>query len=149
MMYNQKVKNATPSTYNSIQFRSLLEVACYKKLQESGLNFTYESQKLVIWEGFKLSKVKYFCPKGNNLSENTTKLISITFLPDFIVRYKNYIIIFDVKGKANDVYPLKKKLLLKKLEELSNDDSDNSIYIFMEPHSVKQMVQAISYIKTL
>ena len=34
---NKKVKNATPMIYDDIQFRSKLEVYCYKKLKEEGL----------------------------------------------------------------------------------------------------------------
>ena len=47
------------------------------------------------------------------LKNDTRKIRDITYLPDFYFTYKEYEIYFDTKGKANDVYPLKKKIILK------------------------------------
>ena len=57
----------------------------------------------------------------------------------------NYKIYFDVKGKENDTYPIKKIMFLITLEERN----DGVRYIFFEPHNVRQMLQAIEIIKGL
>ena len=148
---NKKVLGATKTLYNEILFRSILEKSCYKKLEESGLVFSYETEKIILWEGCKLT-MPIFAPKklgpgrfGRFLEEQTRSLLNITYTPDFVVLYKDYKIYFDVKGKENDTYPLKKKMFIKHLQQRQ----DEVKYIFFEPHNVRQMVQAIHLIETL
>lgn len=144
---NKRIKGAHSVEFDNIKFKSALECSCYKKLKESGLEFYYESERLVIWEGLKLQKTKLYIPNKIHrvLEEYNKKLLNITYTPDFIVIKDNYKIYFDVKGKENDVYPIKRKMFLKYLEE----KQDNWIYIFFEPHNVRQMIQAIDYIKNI
>ena len=148
---NKKVLGATRTLYNNIMFRSILEKSCYKKLEESSLTFEYETEKFVLWEGCKLS-IPIFAPKklgpgrfGKFLEEQKRSLLNMTYTPDFVILYKDYKIYFDVKGKENDTYPLKKKMFIKHLQEMQ----DGVKYIFFEPHNVRQMLQAIDLIKTL
>ena len=149
---NKKVRGAKFTEYKDIQFRSLLEYYCYKKLEESGLEFSYEPEKFKLWTGLKLQKLKVFAPRklgigryGKELIPQTRALLDMTYTPDFLVEYKGAYFYFDVKGKENDVYPIKKKMFLKYIEELS-EVTGYTIYFF-EPHSVKQMLQAIEIIK--
>ena len=146
---NKKVLGATRVLYNDILFRSILEKSCYKKLEESDLVFSYETEKFILWEGCKLSLL-VFAPKklgpgrfGRFLEEQKRSLLNITYTPDFVIVYKDYKIYFDVKGKENDTYPLKKKMFIKHLQQKLGK------FIFFEPHNVRQMVQAIDLIKTL
>ena len=74
-----------------------------------------------------------------------SKLRDITYTPDFKVIYKQFIIYFDVNGHVNDVYTIKKKMLLQHLNEISKTNK----YFFFEPHNVRQMVEALNIIKTL
>lgn len=147
---NKKIKGAKFIEYDGIIFKSRLECSCYKKLKESGLKFSYESERISIWEGAKLEETVVFAPKkiGNGkydktLTEQKRALLGITYTPDFLVEKDMYRFYFDVKGKENDTYPIKKKMFLKSLEQRQ----DGYIYGFFEPHSVKQMVQAIEMIK--
>lgn len=149
---NRRVRGATSSEYGGIKFKSLLECSCYKKLEISGLDFSYEGEKVILWEGTKLRNIKVYTPKkigtgrySKVLEEQSRALLNITYTPDFIVTKKDYKIYFDVKGKENDIYPIKKKMFLKTLEERQ----DGIKYIFFEPHSIKQMLQAIEFIKAL
>lgn len=145
---NKKIKNASTTSYNNIEFKSKLEVACYKKLEASGLSFKYEPDKITLWEGKILDNVLVYEPsKEKDLKLRTvgSKLRDITYTPDFKVIYKQFIIYFDVKGHVNDVYPIKKKMLLQHLNEISKTNK----YFFFEPHNVRQMVEAINIIKTL
>ena len=59
---NKKILGATTLYYNNIKFRSKLECSCYKKLESSGLNFAYESQKFVLWEGTKPNNITIYAP---------------------------------------------------------------------------------------
>lgn len=152
MVNNKRVLGATKKFYNNIQFKSMLEVSCYKVLQHSGLAFTYEEDTLLLWEGIKLDKTLLYAPNkiGNgryskNLLQQNRKLVSITYTPDFTVIKNNYKIYIDCKGKENDTYPIKKKMFLKKLENLN----DGYNYIFFEPHSVSQMKEAVYLIQQL
>lgn len=149
---NKKIRGATSTEYNGIKFRSILECSCYKKLETSGLEFSYESEKITLWEGTKLKETLVYAPKkikagkyGHSLELQTRALLNTTYTPDFIVFKGDYKIYFDVKGKENDTYPIKKKMFLKSLEERE----DNWKYIFFEPHNVRQMLQAIEIIKKL
>ena len=67
-MENKKIKGAKISEYNNIKFKSSLECSCYKKLELSSLEFSYESEKIVLWEGVKPQSVKIYSPKNNNSS---------------------------------------------------------------------------------
>ena len=144
---NRRIKGAHSVEFDNIKFKSALECSCYKKLKESGLEFNYESERIIIWEGLKLKNTKLYLPNKicRILEEYNKKLLNITYTPDFVVIKDNYKIYFDVKGKENDVYPIKRKMFLKYLEE----KQDDWIYIFFEPHYVKQMIQAIDCIKNL
>lgn len=149
---NRRIKGATSTEYNGIKFKSILECSCYKKLEASGLEFYYESEKINLWKGIKLRNITVCAPKklkpgkyGKFLDIQKRALLDITYTPDFIVIKGNYKIYFDVKGKENDVYPIKKKMFLKYLEE----KNDGINYIFFEPHSIRHMLQAIEIIKNI
>lgn len=149
---NKKIIGATSTEYKGIKFKSILECSCYKKLEAANLDFSYESEKITLWEGFKPNTISIYAPKklkagkyNKQLELQNRTLLNITYTPDFIVKKGNYKIYFDVKGKENDVYPIKKKMFLKKLEQ----QRGTTKYIFFEPHSVRQMLQAIEIIKKL
>lgn len=149
---NKRILGATSTSYNGIKFKSRLECSCYKKLEHSGLDFSYEGERVVLLEGFKPGNITIYAPDrknagryGKELNIKDRAIINITYTPDFIVVKGDYKIYFDVKGKENDVYPVKKKMFLKYLEE----KNDGLKYIFFEPHSVAQMMQAINIINQL
>lgn len=153
-MKNKKVLGAQPFLIDGIQMKSSMEVSCYKKLKETDLEFKYESVKFHLWNGCKLSNVKILSPKhlgrgkyGKSLGIQHRALLDITYTPDFYITKGNYRIFIEVKGMPNDVYPVKKKMFLKLLDEMGKED--NYTYIFIEPHSVFQIVEAIDYIKKL
>ena len=92
MAENKKIKNATSTNYNGINFRSRLEVSCYKKLETSGLSLLTNQKKIVLWKGKRTD----FCNciftliKNKNLVPIKTgyKLRDITYTPDFKVIHK-------------------------------------------------------------
>lgn len=147
---NKKIKNTRSTTYDGINFKSQLEKSCYRKIKEHGLEAKYEPERIVLWDGIKLGKVKQYAPRRikpgkyeKDIKPQTRALLDITYTPDFKIKKGKHIIYIDVKGKENDVYPIKKKMFLKHLEE--RDDGYD--YHFFEPHSVRQMLQTINTIK--
>lgn len=142
---NKKVKNATPTTFDSINFKSTLEVTVYKSLKAQGFDVHYEPIKYVIWKGFKPTITFYRKDKKTgNLVLDDKKIIDITYTPDFVFEYGNIYVIIEVKGKQNDVYPYKRKLFRKLLETL---DTSNKKVLFLEIYNKKNIIEAINIIK--
>lgn len=136
---NKKVQGAQAVTVDGINFKSKLEVFCYKKLKEHNIPFQYEGVKFLLFEGFKPNFHSYFPDKTGTMTIDVTKIRDTTYTPDFVG--SNWII--ETKGKANDVYPVKLKLFRKWLE-------GNSKYkMFLEPHNQAQVLQCIEIIKQI
>lgn len=91
MVINKRVKNATPLVYDSIKFRSKLEVYCYKRLRESNIKTEYESKKFILQQGFEL---------------DNEKIRPITYTPDFI----GDTFIIECKGMQTDSFKIKWKM---------------------------------------
>lgn len=143
-MANKKVKNANPLEYRGIHFKSQLEKTVYVTLKEAGFPVEYEPRKFIIWQGFRPSVSFY--NKDNitkRLRLEKKKIMDITYTPDFLFFYKGYLIVLEAKGMENDVFPIKKKLFRKWLEE----HHPKSIYF--EVYSKRQAQQAIEIIKSL
>lgn len=149
---NKKIIGAKEVIFEDIKFKSRLELACYKRFKEAGLDFSYEPEKVILWEGFKPSSIRIYSPKKEgrgsyrgNLELQEKKLLNVTYTPDFVVTKDKCKIYLDVKGMPNDTYPIKKKLFLRVLEERN----DGYTYLFIEPHNIRQITQAIEIIKNL
>lgn len=95
---NVKVRNATKVEFDGIKFRSKLEAKAYERLKSEGFNFEYEAVTYTIIEKFEY------------LGE---KVRPITITPDFIDSDRK--IIIEVKGFANDAFPLRWKLFKRHL----------------------------------
>lgn len=144
MAENKKIKNASPLEYDGISFKSKLEKMAYQTLKENNLPVEYEPQKFIIWEGFKPTVPFYNKDtKTRMLKLESKKIINISYTPDFIIHYKNHLIIMELKGLENDLFPMKKKMFRKWLEE----HEPKSIYF--EIYTKKQLLQAIDIIKNL
>ena len=160
MTENKKIRNATRITYNDIKFKSLLEKNIYVLLEKQGFNPQYEKFTYVIFDEFKpivpfyeeettkhkLSRLK----KDNKVKTKIlllkdTKVKGITYTPDITFEYNGIFVIIELKGKENDVYPYKKKLFRKCLDDMYI--KDNKPVLFFEIHSKTQALQAINIIK--
>ena len=145
---NKKIKRASSKTYNGIDFKSKLEVAIYTLLLKEGFDVKYENKKFVIWEGFHPSVPFYNKDRKTNLlKKENVKIRDITYTPDFTFWYKNTFIIIEAKGFENDVFPIKKKLFRKLLEDMYKVGALKPIYF--EIFTIKQLKQAINIIKEL
>jgi len=106
---NKKIRNATKTVVDGVKFDSLLEKYMYDLLR--GAKIEFEFQKVyVLQEKFRYGK---------------EAVRAITLTVDFFVPLLfNEAIIIDTKGFANDVAPLKMKLL----KRLLYDHYENHYY---------------------
>ena len=113
---NKKILNAKSTSYNDINFKSKLEVACYKKLVASGLTFAYEPETITIWIGNKIVNTTVYLPDKYKM------LIKLNFSSyiDKFERENINIIAFGIN------IPIKQKIEIiynKLLEYAKADDS--------------------------
>lgn len=141
-MENKKIKKATHETYNDIEFKSKIEANVYKHLLQAGFNPVYEGMTFTLWEGFKPT-VPYYTITGKVNKLNNNKLKDITYTPDFTFIYKDKLIIIEVKGYTNDVFPYKFKMFRKLLEEKPYANNTLLFEIF----SIRQLKECIEIIK--
>lgn len=110
-----KIRNATPTEYDGIKFKSKLEMYTYKKLREAKIDAPYEQYRFELLPAFvALSGKKYR---------------AMTYKPDFVG--KDFII--ECKGYANESWPIRKKLFEYALVR------DNLHYDFYEVHTQKEV----------
>lgn len=144
-MENKKVRNATITEVDGIRFKSKMEAKCYCILKESGLEFNYESERLELNTSFHpLCTVLLPSKKTGMLEELESIVRGITYTPDFVIKIDDSTCAYiEVKGRPNDVYPLKRKLIISYLNRQTNGNT----YIFVEVHNTKQLNQFIKYLK--
>ena len=138
---NKKVRNATSKTYKGIKFRSKLELFTYKKLEEANIKSQYEENRYVLQKGFHYTTDCYEPHKTKGYTNNTYKVRDITYTPDFVDPNGKWII--EVKGFANDVFPLKWKMFKKHLMQLENPP------VLYLPKNQGQVLKTIELIKQL
>jgi hypothetical protein len=129
-----KIRNATRTVYDNIQFRSKLEVYCYKKLKESNIEALYEQVQYELIEAFTFDN-KWLESSKTGLKLDPTKVRPMTYTPDFVG--DKWII--ECKGFANEQWSLKRKLI--KLF-LANKGID--VYV---PSNTKQVDEVIKIIQ--
>jgi hypothetical protein len=137
-MVNKKIINATPSTKDGIQFKSMLEVRIYESLKKRGLKPEYESKKFILWERPKgYFTVPYIDRVGKNFKEITSKPLGITYTPDFTFKFKNWLVFLEAKGFKNDVTPYKIRLFRDLIEQMQKDTEEKLCYAVV--HSVREL----------
>lgn len=121
---NRKIKGATPTIVDGVQYRSKLEARCAQILKENNISFEYEPFKIEYIPKFEYEGIKYR---------------AAYYTPDFVVDNKY---ILEVKGYANDVYRYKKKLVLLKLMQQNK-------YSFVEIKTLTKLREWIRKYKLL
>lgn len=121
---NRKIKGATPTIVDGVQYRSKLEARCAQILKENNISFEYEPFKIEYIPKFEYDGIKYR---------------AAYYTPDFVVDNKY---ILEVKGYANDVYRYKKKLVLLKLMQQNR-------YSFIEIKTLTKLREWIRKYKLL
>ena len=144
---NKKIKNAEVTSYEGIKFRSLTEKNSYVLLKaEKDFEVAYEQAHFTIFEGIRPTVPFWRSTKHKPFKSDSAKLVSITYPPDFIVRYKEVFAIIEIKGFPNDVYPVKRKMFRAFLEKLKNEQPSLH-FIFFEIKTLRELKKAIEIIK--
>tara|TARA_A100001201_G_scaffold3197_2_gene7457 strand:+ start:2671 stop:3117 length:447 start_codon:yes stop_codon:yes gene_type:complete len=135
-----KVKNAKKSVYDGKQFKSNLELYCYKQLEQSEILVEYEENTFTI---FPAMVYPLACYEGTQkkLYNKGSKIRPITYTPDFVDPNGKFII--ETKGYANESFPLRWKLFKKHLKD------NNHHYVLFMPRNKKQVDETIELIKQL
>lgn len=105
----KKIKKVrgTKQTYDGIEFKSSLEVFCYKQLVKSKLKFKYEPHSFLIKDKderkFNVWKKTPKKPMHHIVSRTVQK---ISFTPDFIIydENDNIIEIIETKGRPSEKF---------------------------------------------
>lgn len=140
-MANKKILNATPEEKYGIKFKSQLEKKMYGYLIDAGIKPDYELYTYVLSHSAK-TKVPFYnrTPKrgfhriGSHVSE-------ITYTPDFTFELNGLFVIIEAKGKENDVFPIKRNLFRKLLEQYEQP------MIFFEVRNKKELLEALDIAK--
>lgn len=118
-----KIKNATSIEMDGIKFRSKLEAYFYKKQKEAGFNFEYENETYTIIEKFEF--------QGE-------KIRPITITPDFQDNQRR--IIIEIKGFANESFPLRWKLFKR---HLTINRLNFTVYLVKNKGDVDKLIEEL------
>jgi len=133
--------NSKKSVYDGVTFQSKLEMYCYKKLKEAGIDFKYEEDTYEIFPGFK-HKGRYGKKSSRGFGVKENRVIrAVTYTPDFVSDKHRFII--ETKGyvPSQHSFPLRFKMFLNYCQQ--NGMGDYAIYIPSNQAQVDQVVQDI------
>src|SRR5215470_3083680 len=119
-------KNIKEVRYRGITFKSKLELTCYQAMLSKKIECSYESESFLLQEGFSFMGKKYR---------------PITYTPDFIARdAKGAKAIIECKGYVYRDFPLRKKMLLKKL---SGEEEGCRYFLVQNEKDVLSLIDAL------
>lgn len=139
-MENKKIKNATKTTESGIAFKSETEARIYKVLVAEGFDPLYEKVTFILSEKIRPT-VPFFNRIKGLLGLDMKPVQAITYTPDFTFEYNGILIVIEVKGFENDVFPVKRNLFRKHLETL------NQPSMFFEVRTKKELLEALRIIR--
>ena len=120
-----RVRNATKVDAYGLHFRSKLELYTYEAFMKAGIPVLYEPKHFEL------------LPKFEYLGE---KIRPITYLPDFIGKYKGFRFIVECKGLMGDSFPLRYKLFKHYLKK---HRSKAKCYLVRNHKQVDEMIEDI------
>ena len=120
-----RVKNATAVDAYGLHFRSKLELYTYEAFMKAGIPVKYEPKHFTL------------LPKFEIFGE---KVRPITYLPDFIGRYKGRTFVVECKGLVGDAFPIRWKLFKYYLKRKR---SKMRYYIVRNHKQVDELIESI------
>lgn len=136
---NKKVINAKKIEHDGIQFKSLLEGSCYKRLKENNIPFEYEKTTFMLTD--KTSYPHYSFKDKKIVVKKIVR--PVTYTPDFVYydEKSNKGWIIETKGWQTDSFKIKFKLFKIYLEQ------NNLNYIVFLCSNKSEVNKAIEEIK--
>jgi len=129
------------SKYDGKEFKSKLELFCYKLLKDSKLKFSYEGESFVVGQAF--THVGRYGKKGTKTFAVKDKhhVRAITYTPDFVSHEHKFII--ETKGfvPSQHSFHIRFKLFLMYLRD--NGMADYAVYIPRNQTDVKTVINDI------
>lgn len=120
-----RVKNATKVDKYGLHFRSKLECYTYEAFMKAGIPVKYEPKHFTL------------LPKFEIFNE---RVRAITYLPDFIGKYKGQSFVIECKGLMGDSFPLRWKLFKYYLKR---HRSKMKCYLVRNHKQVDEMIEEI------
>ena len=120
-----RVKNATSVDKYGLHFRSKLECYTYEAFMNAGIPVKYEPKHFTL------------LPKFEFLGE---KIRPITYLPDFVGRYKKQTFIVECKGLMGDSFPLRWKLFKYYLKR---HHAKTKLFLVRNHKQVDEMIEVL------
>ena len=139
-MENKKIKNATTKELDGINFKSQLEATIYKTLVSNAITPEYEKRTFEFVPRLRPT-VPFFNRVKKVFGLEMKPLHPITYTPDFTFEYDGMLIVIEAKGFENDVYPVKKNLFRRYLEDLPQYS------MYFEIRTKKELLEALRIIK--
>lgn len=139
-MENKKIKNATQTIEQNIEFKSKIEASIYKALLDQGIQPKYEA---VTYE--LSTKIRPTVPFFNRIKKvfglDMRPVQPVTYTPDFTFEFNGIFVIIEVKGFENDVFSVKRNLFRKYLEDMETP------VMFFEVRTKKELLEALRIIR--
>lgn len=120
-----RVKNATKVDKYGLHFRSKLECYTYEAFMKAGISVDYEPKHFVLLDKFEIFN---------------ERIRAITYLPDFIGKYKGQNFVIECKGMITESFPLRWKLFK---HYLKRHHSKMRYYIVRNHKQVDELVEKI------
>lgn len=136
MMNNKKIKNTSAASFNGINFKSTTEMRIYKALLEEGINPDYEKITFNLVDGFSPT-IPFYNRIRKRFQLDYQNILPVTYTPDFTFELNGVLVIMEVKGFENDIFPLKRKLFRKYLETLGR------LVMFFEVRTKREALEAL------
>lgn len=140
-MENKKIKNATKTQSSGIEFKSQLEALIYKVLIEHNIVPEYEGRTFEFVPRLRPT-VPFFNRIGKVFGLDMKPLQPITYTPDFTFLHNGMLVIIEAKGFENDVYPVKRNLFRRYLEDLEQPS------LFFEVRTKREVLEALRIVMT-
>ena len=140
MAGNKKIRGATKTTESGIAFKSEIEARIYKALVAEGFAPLYEKVTFTLSEKIRPT-VPFFNRIKGLLGLDMKPVRAITYTPDFTFEYNGILVVIEVKGFENDVFPVKRNLFRKHLETL------NQPSMFFEVRTKKELLETLRIIR--
>lgn len=139
-MENKKVRGTKEVIVNDIKFKSTIEGRVYEWLLEEGIQPKYEASTYELSTSIRPT-IPFFNRIGKLFGIDMRPVQSITYTPDFTFEFNGIFIIIEVKGKENDVFPYKRNLFRKYLENIETP------VMFFEIRTKKELKEALRIIR--
>jgi hypothetical protein len=141
-MYSKYLNSS--SEYDNIQFKSKLEVRIYKALKTYFKDVKYENHKYELLPPVRCFNVPFYNRIGKTFKQDSRILQSITYTPDFSFFFNNILVLVEAKGKENDVFPYKRQLFRRLLEESTEPVIYFEVRTVREVHMLYKVLQGES-----